>query len=62
MRLNAPTQRVWYVALILLILGIIGVVLALAKIWNPPWLLAGSAIVEVLAGAILAVATAPKRM
>jgi CHASE2 domain-containing sensor protein len=61
-KLNAPTKMVWQVALVLLVLGVIGVILALAKVWNPPTLMTISALVGILGGAVLAVATATKRL
>jgi len=61
-KLNAPTKIAWQVALVLLILGVIGVILALAKVWNPAVLWPLSAAVGFLGGIILLAASATKRI
>jgi hypothetical protein len=61
-RLNAPTKIAWTVALVLLILGVIGVILALAKVWNPPVLYLISALIGFVSSAILIAASAMKRV
>ncbi|HNS52836.1 MAG TPA: hypothetical protein PKO09_16850 [Anaerolineae bacterium] len=61
-KLNAPTKIAWQVALVLLILGVIGVILALAKVWNPGVWMPVSALIGFIGGAILVAATASKRI
>ena len=60
-KLNAPTKIVWQVALVLLILGVIGVILALAKVWNPGVLMPVGALLGFVSAAALLAASATKR-
>jgi hypothetical protein len=62
MKLNAPTVIAWWIALILAVLGIIGYLLVVTKAWNPSWLMHLSLWIEVLAFAVLAVATTMKKI
>jgi hypothetical protein len=62
MRLNAPKFVTWVIAIALAVLGVIGYILAVALATPPGWLMHLSFWLEVLAVAILVLATAKTGM
>jgi hypothetical protein len=57
MRLNAPRLITWYIAVILIVLGVIGFILDATGAVETSWLMPLSFWIEVLAAALLAAAT-----
>lgn len=62
MKLNAPKVITWWIAVALAVLGVIGYLLAVTDVVTASWLMPLSFWIEVLAAAILAVATAVSRV